>query len=78
MVSFENKSFKEIFFDTTVTYSGGVIFVVLGLWCFFRVLKKENPKELSIISQYYDGISISISIFCLGVGILIYKIFIQK
>jgi hypothetical protein len=77
MEYFENKSFKEIFFNLTVTYPGGFIFIFLGIWNLMDVMKNYDKKSIGIISPYYDGIVSSFFCITIGIGIIIYKTFYE-
>jgi hypothetical protein len=77
MEYFEDKSFKEIFFNLTVTYPGGFIFIILGAWYLKYIMKNYDNKDIGVISPYYDGIVSSFFCIMIGIGIIIYKTFYE-
>jgi hypothetical protein len=74
----EIKGPKHFYFEFIVNYFSAAFFIIIGVWFLIRVLKKESPIDLSIISPFFDGLILSLMIFLMGVGILMYKIYLEK
>lgn len=78
MSNFDFNHTKQLILDICFSYPGAIFFIVFSIYFFFYVRKNDDKNSLGIISPYYEGISASILTFCMGIAILIYKIFYEK